>query len=249
MMHWIILYFKACLMGLADLIPGVSGGTVAYVTGIYPRLIKALSCVDKEFFSLLVTFKMRPLMRHIDAPFLCIIMAGIISAILFFTKWLDAPGWIESNEVIFYRFCLCMMALAIYYLIKKTPVNSYSSLLILTVGIGLGVALLALEPAAWPDSPIFFFLSGAIAITAMILPGISGSFLLVILGKYTAILYAVKEDQYEIIALFLLGAMTGVIMSAKILNYFLTTREKSTLTLVNGFVIGCTLLLIERAAF
>lgn len=248
LLRWSSIYIKAFLMGFADLIPGFSGGTIAYVTGIYPRLIHAISKIDTVLFKHIIHLRLRAALIHCDAAFLITILLGVISAIFIFTKALNIPAIIEAHTVIFYRICLLLMVIVMFQLIKETLPRSTRDYGLITLGICAGYLLTHGEPQYWSDSPEIFFLCGAIAITAMILPGISGSFLLVALGKYVPLLEAVRENDYIIIASFALGATIGIIATSKLLNALLKHYEVPVKHWINGFIMGCTLLLMHYAA-
>lgn len=237
----LLLYLKGFAMGLADIIPGVSGGTIAFITGIYDQLVLSISRVDDQFLRLFLKRKFKLAFERINLNFLLPLFVGIISAILIAAR-------IMSNLIIEYpektwAFFFGLIIASIIYISKSIarPFR-FSCLGKLIVGLFLGFLVTSLVPIEIEVSYISIFLSGAIAICAMILPGISGSFILLILGKYTLITTALKspfEGNHPMyIFTFIIGAGLGLITFSKLLNLLLKNYHRSIIIILIGFMIG-----------
>ena len=180
-------------MGAADVVPGVSGGTMAFILGIYEELLNAIKSFDFKSLRLLAAFRMEAFFEKISWQFLLSLGLGILTAIFTFSKFL---AWLLENEpVLIWSFFLGLILASVVTVSKRVDqwkVSRWVSLLCGLVGIYI---LVGLVPVSTPDDLWFLFVSGAVAICAMILPGISGSFILVLMGKYQAVLQAVNEKE------------------------------------------------------
>lgn len=230
--QWII---KGLAMGAADVVPGVSGGTLAFILGIYERLLAAISNCNVQALRLLGRGKIAALWQHIDGTFLLCLFGGIFISIFslagvisYFLEYRPIPLWALFNGLIL---------AALPTLIKSLRWNLLRvGLCLLGVAFAVSVGMLApheLNPAPW-----LFFIAGAIAICAMILPGISGSFILLISGMYAPVLLAVTELQLGVLALFLAGCIFGLLSFSRLLNWLLQHYHDATLALLIGVVIG-----------
>ncbi len=230
-------------MGAADIIPGVSGGTLAYMLGIYERLIAAIAKVDLRFVRHLLTLQWGRAYQHMDGSFVLLVGAGIISAILLLTKVVSLPGLIEDYPMRSAAVFFGLMIGAIIMLLRTHPPRSTLQALLLLLAAYAGYTLVYLVPTGWPNSPEILFLCGMIAIMAMLLPGVSGSFLLLALGKYTVILNAVADAEFAVLLPFIAGALTGIILGAKLINALLTRYHDSAVQVIHGLVMGSVVVL------
>ena len=236
----LILSLKGFCMGVADLIPGVSGGTVAFVTGIYQDLLMAVSSFNGKFFRYLITFRIKEALQLVPLRFIVILFTGIFTAIFTLAHLMD---YLLSNHPILMRSVffgligasIVVMGGQFHYLKKE-------SLLGVLAGLGISWVVVGLIPMETPDTWWFIWLCGAIGITAMILPGISGSFLLLILGKYEYIIVSLKNPfslkNITTICIFASGAIVGIICFSRILKYFLRRYNQLTMTFLIGVLIG-----------
>jgi putative membrane protein len=236
-----ILYCKGFLMGMADIIPGVSGGTIALITGIYKNLINSISAINIQFFKYLITFKFSKAIKIIPAKFLTILFLGVISAIILVARIMHY----FMNEFPTYTWSLFFgLILSSCFVLSKNIKNwlDIKTIVIFLIGILIGYSFVNLIPVQTPNSHLFIFLCGCIAICAMILPGISGSFILLILGKYAYVTGAIKNpfmlESWPIIIVFTLGCIVGIISFSKFLTYLFKKFENQTFCFLTGLIIG-----------
>jgi len=232
---------KGFAMGIADIVPGVSGGTIAFITGIYDNLIKSISSVDKTFIALVLKFKIKEAFNHLNGSLLVPLFIGIFAAIISMSKIIHYL----MNEYPTYTWSLffgLILASIIYIGKQIKDLKSPKSFLTIAFGTIVAYLIVSLIPAQTPNSTLYIFGSGMIAICAMILPGISGSFLLLILGKYAFITGAVKSPfdpgSLEIIFIFGVGCLKGILSFSKVLNYLLSNFHNLMMAFLTGFMIG-----------
>lgn len=234
------IILRGFCMGIADIIPGISGGTVALIVGIYHRLLKSLSSFDLTAIDHLKNRRLRELCDYLDLFFLINIFVGIFSAIISMSHLVH---YLFANwEVYTWSFFFGLISASIIYLYALVDNKKIQNLVFIPMGVLVGHGVISLTPVDTPTNPLFIILSGFIAICAMILPGISGSFLLLILGKYIYITSAVKnifaEGSIAIVIQFLIGAALGLLSFSKLLNYLLKRFPHKMMFLLTGFMIG-----------
>ncbi|MGN1212226.1 MAG: DUF368 domain-containing protein, partial [Candidatus Cryptobacteroides sp.] len=183
---YLVTAVKGACMGAADVIPGVSGGTIAFMTGIYEELIGSLNNIDKNAVTLLFTGKFKAFWKHINGNFLISVFAGILVSVLSLAKLMQYL--LAFYPIQTWAFFFGLIVASSIFILKGISGWKLKDAVILAVGILLGVLVCTLSPTTTPDSLWFIFICGALAICAMILPGISGSFILLILGKYQYIM-------------------------------------------------------------
>jgi putative membrane protein len=239
--EYIILTLKGFLMGIADLIPGVSGGTIAFITGIYETLLDAVASIDKEFFSHILRLDFKSALGHIHLRFLVPLVGGIAIAMLSLARLMH---YLMNNHPIPTWAMFFGLILASTLIIWKQLEEHFrlSNLAIITVGAIFAWVVVSLIPVETPEATWFIFLCGFISIMAMILPGISGSFLMLILGKYEYITGALKnpfaDGSLTIIIVFVMGALSGLLSFSKLLNYFMKHHHQKTMAFLTGVLIG-----------
>lgn len=224
-------------MGAANVIPGVSGGTIALLTGIFTELIDALNALmDPSSWKLLLSGKFREFWKFIHGAFLVSLFAGVLISIFSLAKLMVYVMAFHPIQTWAFFFGLIIASSAyMIYDIKGWKVLDF---LFFTVGIALGVVICTLSPTTTPDDLWFIFICGAIAVCTMILPGISGSFILVILGKYDYIMQALNQMNIPVLAVFALGCVIGILGFSKFLHWLLKHSERQTMLVLVGFVIG-----------
>ena len=239
------LILKGFLMGSADIVPGVSGGTMALILGIYERLLNAIKSVDVAFLKNVFTFKWKIALQQLHTLFLIALFFGIFSALAFFTKVVPLQVYMFTHPEIVYGLFFGLIVGSIYILIKTLDGFSVKEGGFLLVGIAFGLWIINLVPADTPENPFFVFASGAIAICAMILPGISGSYLLLIMRKYDYLLYQIgligtDRTVEGILCLlpFMLGAAVGLAAFSRFLSWLLGRFHSQTISVLIGFLIG-----------
>ena len=223
-------------MGAADVVPGVSGGTMAFILGIYEELLESIRSFDLQFLKLLSRFQIKEALNHTSWRFLTALFFGIFLAIFSLAKILS---WLLHNHpVLIWSFFFGLILASVYTVGRQLqkwtlPVSAW--MLLGTVGSWF---LVGIVPVNTPESPWFIFMSGAIAICAMILPGISGSFILVLLGKYAYLLEAVNRRDFIPLILAAAGAGLGLITFVRFLNWLLKRYRDPTLAVLTGFMLG-----------
>lgn len=227
---------KGMLMGAADAIPGVSGGTIAFITGIYEELIHSLKQFGPEFISLVLKAKIIDAWKHINGTFLLALFSGILLSVISVSH--IVLSWLEHYPELLWSFFFGLILAAVWSLIKHVD-KWRMSLVISFVGGALAAYLITELPPSQVSTNLYWvFFAGMIAICAMILPGISGSFLLVLLGMYTYILEAVKSFDLSILLVFAGGCATGLLSFSRVLNWMFERHKETTLTLLGGFMLG-----------
>ncbi len=223
-------------MGAADVIPGVSGGTIAFITGIYQELINSIKSVDRAFFRILFRKGIPSAWKHINGNFLLAVFSGILISIFSLARLISWLLLIYPKLVWAFFFGL-IIASALHVGRKINHWNT-GTVFMLIAGTAIALYITIATPATTPETYWFIFLSGAIAITAMIMPGISGAFILLLLGKYEFILNAVKDLQVNIIIIFGIGCVVGIISFSNIISWFFKKFPNGTMALLTGFMIG-----------
>lgn len=233
----IITGIKGFGMGAANVIPGVSGGTIALLTGIFTEIIDSLNAMmDPSSWKLLLQGKFIEFWRYIHGTFLVSLFIGVLISIFSLAKLMVyvMTYYPVQTWAFFFGLIIASSAYMIYD-IKGWKVND---VLFFVVGIVLGVVICTLSPTTTPGSLWFIFICGAIAVCTMILPGISGSFILVILGKYDFIMQSVNELNIPVLVVFGLGCVIGILGFSKFLHWLLKRFERPTMLVLVGFVLG-----------
>lgn len=225
-------------MGAADVVPGVSGGTMALILGIYQRLINAIKSFDTAWILGLFRFDLDIILKRPHFPFLIPLGLGIFSAIIFFTRVVPLPILIKTHPEQVYGLFFGLISGSIVILFFELKKFHWQELIALMIGVVLGLYVFNLVPASTPNDAWFIFLSGAIAISAMILPGISGSFILLMLKKYAYVLNGIGHFDFAVIIPFGLGCVTGLVMFSRVLSWLLDRFYHFTLLFINGLLLA-----------
>lgn len=230
-------------MGAADVVPGVSGGTMALILGIYQRLLEAIRAFDLTLLRMLAARRFRDAANHVDILFLIPLGAGILGAILFFTRVVSLPRMVREDPEQIYALFFGLIIGSIFVLLRGLGGLRWRDTACLVAGTALGLLIVNVVPFETPVDSWFIFLSGALAICAMILPGISGSFILLLLRKYEHVLNGVGHFDFSIIVPFALGAATGLMLFSRILTWLLRHYYRVTISTIIGMLIGSLWLL------
>lgn len=233
---FVVLYLKGVAMGSADVVPGVSGGTIALITGIYEELIRSIRSFDTTALSLLFKKDLKGVWNHVNGWFLLVLFAGIATAILSLSKII--VYLLLHHPQLLWSFFFGLIAASAIMVSKHIKIWTRYGVLSAIIGAILGYSITIAIPVNTPETLWFIFLSGAIAICAMILPGISGSFILLLLGKYQYVLAALKNVQLDVIIVFSAGAAVGLISFSHLLNRMLEKFHDVTVALLIGVMIG-----------
>ena len=234
---------KGFCMGAADVVPGVSGGTIALILGIYPRLLGAIRAFDLTFLKLLRRGRWAAAVGHVDAAFLLCLAAGIAMALFFFTRVAGLPELVVTRPQPVYSVFFGLICTSLYLLLRSVADLHLHDALWLLAGALLGIAVVWAVPVNTPETAWFVFLSGAVAICAMLLPGVSGSFVLLVLNKYTYVFGAVARFDVAVLAPFVIGAGCGLVLFSRVLVWCLRRFERATLLVMSGIVLGSLYLL------
>lgn len=233
---YLLLSAKGFCMGAADVVPGVSGGTMAFILGIYEELIDAIRSFDLESMKLLVSAKIRGFLAHTHWRFLLALGCGILLAIFSLSK---ALSWLLQNQpVLIWSFFLGLILASVVTVVKRVQTWRFQTWCSLAGGFVGIYFLVGMVPGATPEAPWFLFLSGALAICAMILPGISGSFILVLLGKYQFVLEAVNQRDFLVLILVAAGACLGLAAFSRLLGWLLTKYHDYMVAFLTGLMLG-----------
>lgn len=230
-------------MGAADVVPGVSGGTMALILGIYRRLLEAIRAFDATLLRLLAQGRLRDGAEHVDIQFLIPLGLGILAAILFFTRVISLPQLLHDYPEQIYALFFGLIVGSIVVLMRGLDALRWQDLLCLVGGAGLGVMVVSTVPFETPIESWFIFLCGALAICAMILPGISGSFILLLLRKYEYVLNAIGHFEFSVIVPFALGAASGLLLFSRVLVWLLKNYYQVTLFAIVGMLVASLWLL------
>lgn len=233
----ILTGLKGFGMGAANVIPGVSGGTIALLTGIFTEIIDALNALmDPSSWKMLLKGQFREFWRYIHGTFLVSLMVGVLISIFSLAKLMVYV--MHFYPVQTWAFFFGLIIASSVYMIYDIKGWKFVDSLFFAVGIALGVVICTLSPTTTPDDLWFIFICGAIAVCTMILPGISGSFILVILGKYDYIMQAVNQLNLPVLLVFGVGCVIGILGFSKFLHWLLKRYERATMLTLVGFVIG-----------
>ncbi|MGS2726328.1 DUF368 domain-containing protein [Psychroserpens sp. BH13MA-6] len=247
---YLLVTFKGIAMGAADVVPGVSGGTIAFISGIYEELIESIDRLDMSVFRIWKDHGIKAAWRAINGPFLLALFSGIAISILSLAKLIK---WLLHNEpILLWSFFFGLVLASIWYIGKQ--IKTWSPMIILAVVIAtiLSYFITLAEPFASPDSSLYLLFCGFIAIIAMILPGVSGAFILLILGAYetaintvNALVEGVSTGNFDLLkdavlklCLLGIGAIVGLKVFSKILNWMFKHKKNLTLAILTGFMIG-----------
>lgn len=233
---YVTLALKGMAMGAADVVPGVSGGTIAFIVGIYDELINSIKSINAHSLKLLFTGKIVSFWKAINGSFLFSILLGIGISVFSLAKLIT---WLlEAHPIMVWAFFFGLVLASTWFVSKDIKEWNVKTIASFIVGAAVAYYITVATPAETPTNLLFIFLCGAIAICAMILPGISGSFILVLLGKYFYIMDAVKELKIGTLLIFAAGALIGITSFSRVLSFALARFRNSTLALLTGFMLG-----------
>ena len=236
LLQWILVSVRGLAMGAADVVPGVSGGTIAFITGIYQELIESLNNINLSAIRVLFKEGIKPFWKHINGTFFVFLFGGIIISILSLAKGVDFL--LENHPVLLWSFFFGLIVASVWMVGKSIKSWNIPVIIALLVGTGIAFYISSIQSVADVNAKWYIVLSGAIAICAMILPGISGSFILVLLGSYQIVIGAIKDRDLAIIGLFAIGCAVGLIAFSRVLKWLFEKFKEVTIALLTGFMIG-----------
>lgn len=236
MLKYIILILKGGAMGMADVVPGVSGGTIAFISGIYEELINSIRSVNIEALKLLFSGQIAQLWRHINGKFLVPVFLGIAISILSLAQLMTFL--LEHYPIQIWSFFFGLIIASSLLVAKSVDKWGVKTIISMAVGIAVAYWITVATPTQTPNDWWFVMLAGAVAICAMILPGISGAFILLLMGKYQYIMNSLVNFDLAVISLFMVGAGVGIISFSHVLSWLLKKYHNITISLLMGFMIG-----------
>lgn len=234
---YLIISLKGIAMGAADVVPGVSGGTIAFISGIYEELLTSISSVNTSLIKKLKEEGFLSVWKEINGNFMSALLAGIFVSVLTLAKIIG--NLIETQPIMVWSFFLGLVLASIIYVGKQIESWNFRTFIGLIVGTSIAYYIVHLQPVNSDEVSLgYIFMSGALAICAMILPGISGAFILVILGAYKSILDALEDRDIKVVLTFIVGAVVGILSFSKVLKWLFSKYRNMTLALLTGFIIG-----------
>ena len=235
MKKYFLLYAKGLAMGAADVVPGVSGGTIAFISGIYDELLRSIARVPEATLSLL-RGRIRDAWQMANATFLLVLLCGIMTSILSFARLITYL--MAQHPIPLWSFFFGLILVSTYVVGREIGRWNWTRVLSFVLGLAFAYWITVAAPMQWGSDLPTLFLAGAIAICAMILPGISGSFILLLLGLYSVVLGAVKELDLLVLAVFASGCLVGILSFARLLSWLLSRWLDLSLAFLTGLMLG-----------
>ncbi len=235
--HYLTVALKGFGMGAANVVPGVSGGTIALLTGIYSDIVNALNAVtEKQTWKALLSGRFAEFGKLVNGKFLAALMLGVIVSVFSLAK--VVTSCLTLYPILTWAFFFGLILASTVIMFRDVKDFRLKDFIFVICGIVIGVVVCTLSPTETRDDIWFIFICGAVSICAMILPGISGSFILLVMGKYNYVMQAISDFNWPIIIVFGLGCVVGILAFAKFLHWLLARWERQTLLVLLGFVLG-----------
>lgn len=234
--RYFTVFLKGMAMGAADSVPGVSGGTVAFVSGIYQELVESLRSINHKAFQTLCTQGIAPAWRQINGNFLLAVFAGALLSLFSLAGFIVYA--MERWPEVIWAFFFGLVCASTIYVARQLERWRLTEMLALAIGLAMALGLNFANPAQLPDTWWMLSLAGALAICAMILPGVSGTYVLLLLGLYPTFLRAITEFQILVLASFGIGCVVGLLSFAHVLSWLLRTYHSATMAVLTGFLLG-----------
>lgn len=235
-MQWALLSLKGIAMGAADVVPGVSGGTIAFISGIYEELIESINAINLKALTVLRKEGFLKFWEHINGTFFVFLLLGIGVSIVSLAK--VVTYMLATHPVLIWSFFFGLIIASVWLVSKSVKKWSAGTVVSLIAGGVFAFYITTIQAVAHVDARWFIFLSGALAICAMILPGISGAFILLLLGSYDKVLGAITDRDFVIIGLFAAGCLIGLLSFARVLKFLFSKFHNLTVAALTGFMIG-----------
>jgi len=229
---------KGFCMGAADIVPGVSGSTMAFVLGIYKRFIDSISSFDKVWLTACIRLDYRVAITRPHLTFITPLVVGIFLAVFFFTHIVPIPRLLETHPEQIYGLFFGLITGSIMILINELGNINTKDLFVIVVGLSIGLVVITTVPTVTPDAWWFIMLSGTLSVCAMLVPGISGSFVLLLLGKYAHVLNAIGNLDFTILTPFILGVACGLFSFARLVSWLLRCYRRTTLLSISGVLVA-----------
>ena len=223
-------------MGAADVVPGVSGGTIAFITGIYEQLISSISQIDVPLIKKIFGGQLKEVWRQVNGNFLMSLLIGIGISVLTLAQL--AHYLLKEHPIFLWSFFFGLVVASILYIGKQIEKWRLVHVISAVIAIAVAYFITRLTPASGTDNLFYLFLCGSIAISAMILPGISGAFILVLMGAYSTVTKAISDFDLKTVAVFGLGAVIGLLSFSKLLKWLFDRHKNLVLAILTGFITG-----------
>jgi putative membrane protein len=235
MKNYFLLYAKGVAMGAADVVPGISGGTVAFISGIYDELLRSIASVPAAL-GLLLRGRVAAAWQAANATFLLILLAGILTSVVSLARLITYL--LVQQPILVWSFFFGLVLISSHMVAREIQRRNWSRAVSFVFGIAFAYWITVASPMQWGSDPLSLFMAGAIAICAMILPGISGSFILLLLGLYPVILGAIKNLDLGVLVLFASGCLVGIVSFAGVLRWLLVRWRDLALAFLTGLMLG-----------
>ncbi len=234
---YFIILLKGVAMGAADVVPGVSGGTIAFISGIYEELLSSISGINIANLKLLKKEGIKSAWKALNGNFLLALLSGIFISIVSLAKLIS---WLlENKPILVWSFFFGLVLASILFVGKQIEKWNVPTIILFVLGAFAAYFITTLHPAISESSSLlFYFFAGALAICAMILPGISGSFILVLLGAYKPVLDAIHNRNFQLLSVVVFGAIVGILSFSKVLRLLFDHHKNYTLAVLTGFILG-----------
>ena len=232
----VILFLKGMAMGAADVVPGVSGGTIAFISGIYQRLIDAIKSLEPRALLILYRQGFSAFWKSIDGTFLSILFAGILTSVISLAKVISYC--LDQYPILVWSFFFGLVLASIVYIFSQLRGWYWREICMLILGAVIALVISSVKPTNLPVEWWMLMISGSIAICAMILPGISGSFMLLMMGMYSVVINALKDFDWILLGSFAAGCAVGLMAFSHLLSWLLKHYENLMLSLLTGFLVG-----------
>lgn len=234
--EYFIIALKGMAMGAADAVPGVSGGTIAFISGIYEELISSINQINLSLLKILKNEGIKGVWKQINGNFLTALFAGILISFVSFMRL--AKYLLENHPILIWAFFFGLVIASIVFIASQIKHWNLKIIIALIIGSVIAYLITTLPALGNNESNLFLFIAAAIAICAMILPGISGSFILVLLGAYHTLSSAIHDFDFKKIIIFCSGALIGLLSFSKVLKWLFSNFKNTTLAILTGFIIG-----------
>lgn len=234
--EYFVISLKGIAMGAADAVPGVSGGTIAFISGIYEELIQTISNINVSLFKTLFSQGFKVFWKQLNGHFILALLSGILLSFISFMKL--AKYLLEHHTILIWSFFFGLITASIYFIGKQITKWHVPTFLALITGTLLAIYISQLPSLATNTDVWFLFFAGALAICAMILPGISGSFILIIIGAYKTLSTAINDFDLKKLLFFASGAFVGLLSFSHVLKWLFKHHQNNTMAMLTGFVFG-----------
>ncbi|MEF1220315.1 DUF368 domain-containing protein, partial [Photobacterium damselae] len=235
-MNKLITFLKGMAMGAADVVPGVSGGTIAFITGIYDTLLESIRRINPKLITVLKEKGIKGAFEHVNGTFLIALFAGILTSIFTLARFIT---WmLHTHPIPLWSFFFGLIIVSVIHMFKQVDRWALTRFIAVILGAAFAYGITVVNPVSMDPTPVNIVIAGAIAICAMILPGISGSFILLLLGMYAPILGAAKSMDVVTLGLFAMGCVVGLLTFSHVLSWILRNYRDIALTFLTGLMIG-----------